>query len=139
MKLTIILEKDEDGFWARIDNIPEFLPNTFAPTIEQVKTNLIEVLDDYLQHEGKTNAFFEGITTESLPSAIEFDYVYDLQAFFEDHHALKISEVAKLAGLSPSLVRQYASGMKQASAPQVKKIESAIHKLAQSLLELQLM
>ena len=42
MKLTIILEKNEVGFWARIENVPDFPYNTFAPTIEQV--NLIEVL-----------------------------------------------------------------------------------------------
>jgi hypothetical protein len=37
---------------------------------------------------------------------------YDLQTFFEEHDYLKVSSIAKHAGLNPGLVRQYSSGVK---------------------------
>jgi hypothetical protein len=57
---------------------------------------------------------------------------YDLQTFFEEHDYLKVSSIAKHAGLNPGLVRQYSSGVKHPSAEQAKKIELTIHKLADS-------
>ena len=132
-QLTIILEKAEDGFFARIRGIPNYLPTTFGETVEQVTSNMRELLVDYIEHEGKDTDF----ATVDV-SKIEFAYEYDLEAFFEEFSFLKITDVAKVAGLNGSLLRQYANGSKQASEKQVKKIEDAIHKIAKSLLEVQL-
>jgi transcriptional regulator with XRE-family HTH domain len=48
---------------------------------------------------------------------------------------LKISSVAKYAGMNAALLRQYASGVKSPSSEQAKKIEKALHSLEVELSE----
>ncbi len=137
-KLTIILEKADDGsgFWARVDeDAGNYLPATFGETIPEVTNNMYELVEDYLENEGKTDPAWAGITSAK---EITFEYTYDLQAFFEGFPALKITEIAAEAGLNGSLVRQYATGKKHASETQVKKIETAIHQLGKALLDVHL-
>jgi hypothetical protein len=64
---------------------------------------------------------------------VEFDYHYDVSAFFENFDFLKQTKIAELSGINTGLLRQYASGVKHPSPTQAKKIEIAIHKLAKEL------
>jgi hypothetical protein len=111
------------------------LGNFFAVTEgaseTEVLNNMRSIIADYLQHEGKTDVFWNGFTAVET---IHFELQYDLQVFFELFKVLKITEIAQLAQLSASLVRQYAAGNKFPSAKQVKKIEAAVHELGQRLL-----
>lgn len=75
---------------------------------------------------------FEGL------EEIQFEYAYDLTVFFEQFNFLNQSKIAELAGINPGLIRQYSSGNKKPSQEQVGKIESALHKLADRLKEVQL-
>jgi len=58
---------------------------------------------------------------------------YNIQTYFRKHNYLKISSIAKVAGLNPGLVRQYVSGIKQPSEIQIKKIQMAINKIIEEL------
>jgi hypothetical protein len=53
----------------------------------------------------------------------------------ETFEAVKISAVAKEAGMNPTLLRQYLSGIKRPSAEQALKVQNALHRVAQRLLE----
>ena len=66
-------------------------------------------------------------------NSLDVEISYDLRAFFKEFDELKISSIAKRAKLNESLIRQYASGHKNPSAEQVKKIEDAVHKLGERL------
>lgn len=68
-----------------------------------------------------------------LPQDIAFEYKYDLSVLFETFSYLKISTIAEIAGINPSLLRQYVIGKKNASAAQAQKIEIAIHRLGREL------
>lgn len=70
------------------------------------------------------------------PGTYEFQFEYDLTAFFEEFSFLNITKVAEYSGLNGSLVRQYATGKKFPSAKQVEKIESAVKELAQKILNI---
>jgi hypothetical protein len=50
-----------------------------------------------------------------------------------EHDEVKISVIAKRAGINPGLMRQYSSGIKHPSKERAKQIEGAIHKLADEL------
>jgi hypothetical protein len=52
---------------------------------------------------------------------------------------LKISSVAGKAGINASLMRQYASGIKNPSRQQVAKIEKTLHRLGAALSQVRLM
>ena len=64
---------------------------------------------------------------------MEVELSYDLQAFFKEFKEIKISSLAESAEVNPSLLRQYASGSKYPSIDQAKKIEIAVHALAEKL------
>ncbi|RDC63320.1 helix-turn-helix domain-containing protein [Adhaeribacter pallidiroseus] len=129
MKITVIIEKNESELWARIEDIGDFMPLTVGETTKEVVTNLILLIEDYIQHEGAADAAWNQFNVKEL----KFEFTYDVQAFFQEFNFLKQSKIAELAGLNSSLVRQYASGLKHPSADQVRKIEEAIHKLATAL------
>ena len=53
----------------------------------------------------------------------------------ETFDALKVGAVAKEAGMNPSLLRQYLSGVKRPSPEQARRVQDALHRVAQRLLE----
>ncbi len=69
---------------------------------------------------------------------VKFEYAYDLTVFFEEFSFLNQSKIAELSGINASLLRQYASGVKNPSAVQAKKIQTAIRGLALRLKNVQI-
>lgn len=134
MKLTIIIEKSGDELWGRIENVPDYLPVTAGKSVEEIEVNLRDLLEDYIENEGK--AFDEWKLVKV--SDIEFDHVYDLSAFFEVFDDVKVGGIARRAGINPSLVRHYVAGTKYPSPQQAKRLEDAIHELGERLREVAL-
>lgn len=126
--LNIILEKGDHELWGRVQ-APGFLHTTVGASIEEVTANLRDLIADYLDHEGREAAEWQGVSIND----ITFNYEYDLTALFEVFQSIKINAVADLSGINQSLMRQYATGKKRPSERQAKKIENAIHQLGQRL------
>ncbi|MEI7586239.1 hypothetical protein [Runella sp.] len=133
MRLTIIIEKGDGEIWGRVE-APGFLNVTMGNSEAEITQNMLELIEDFLENEGKEDEYWKGVTLES----IEFDYRYDLTAFFDLFSPLKINSIAEKAGINKALLRQYVSGVKHPSAQQVQKIESAIHAFAQNLMKVSL-
>lgn len=130
MKYTIVLSFDKDGeVWASC-NVDGALITTFASDIAGIVANVRMLIEDFRQNEFKDEPLWQDVDVD----AIAFDFQYSLVDFFDEFNSLKIGEIAKFAGLNPALVRAYASGDKNPSLAQAKKIEEATHRLAQSLL-----
>lgn len=130
MKLTIILEPGDGEIWGRI-KAPNTLLTTSGENVEEVTQNLKSLIQDHLDHEGKTQSEWEGVKVEN----IQFDFVYDLTELFEVLSAVKINSIADLSGINQSLMRQYASGVKFPSIAQGQKILQAVHQLGQKLMQ----
>ena len=130
MKLIIIIEPGDGEMWARID-APYTLLTTVGKTVEEVTHNLKDLIQDHLDHEGKTQVEWQGVKVED----IKFEYVYDLTELFDVLSAVKINSIADLAGINQSLMRQYASGVKYPSPQQAKRIQEAVHQLGKKLME----
>ncbi|NBB17925.1 hypothetical protein GVN20_01030 [Runella sp. CRIBMP] len=133
MRLTIIIEKGDGEIWGRVE-APGFLNVTVGNSEAEITQNMLELIEDFLENEGKEHEYWKGVTLES----IEFDYRYDLTAFFDLFSPLKINSIAEKAGINKALMRQYVSGVKHPSAQQVQKIESAIHAFGQNLMKVSL-
>jgi transcriptional regulator with XRE-family HTH domain len=119
-KLQLILEKEGGKLWGRV-SIDGNLVFDSAASLEALEKKLKKALKD-----------FEGIED------VQFEYAYDLTVFFEEYSFLNQSKIAELAGINPSLIRQYSSGHKQPSKEQLGKIEKAIRTLAEKLRSVQL-
>jgi ribosome-binding protein aMBF1 (putative translation factor) len=119
-KLQLILEKEDGKLWGRV-SVDGNLVFDSASSLIALEMKLKKALKD-----------FEGLED------VEFDYAYDLTTFFEEYSFLNQSKIAELAGINPSLIRQYSSGHKQPSKEQLEKIEKAIRVLAEKLKSVQL-
>lgn len=65
--------------------------------------------------------------------SVEFHYQYDLQSFFEYFSFLNVSEIAKRAGINPSLMRQYTSGVKAAGEKTYARLSDCIDRITKDL------
>ncbi len=54
----------------------------------------------------------------------------------ESFAVVKVGAVAKEAGMNATLLRQYVSGVKRPSIEQARRVQDALHRVAQRLLEL---
>ena len=78
----------------------------------------------------------ETIPDEWLPMPNEFlPYLPLLRP--ETFDVVKVSAVAKEAGMNPTLLRQYLSGVKHPSREQALRVQNALHRVAQKLLAVQ--
>lgn len=127
--LEVILEKQDDEIWGRVE-APGFFYTTVGETVEEIENSLKELVDDFLENEGKDMAEWAGVT----PGNIAFTYTSDLSAFFDLFNELKKGAIGSRAGINETLMRQYVSGLKHPSLQQAKKIEEAIHHLGETLL-----
>lgn len=64
---------------------------------------------------------------------VEFVYKYDLRAFFNEFSFFNMNEIARLSGISPSLLRQYACGAKNAGEKTYKRLSSCITSISDRL------
>jgi len=131
--LPVRIDWEEHKFGAQV-KAPGFLLTTQGDTVPGVLENLSNLLTDYLAHEGKNHPEWQNLEAE----AIRFECEYDLAAFFEHFKELKISAIAARAGINPNLLQQYVSGNKRASESQTKKIQAAVHLLANELRQIAL-
>ena len=76
----------------------------------------------------------EKLPDEWLPTPGEF---LPLQTLLrpETFDVVKVGAVAKEAGMNPTLLRQYLSGVKRPSPEQARRVQDALHRVAQRLLE----
>lgn len=119
-KIELIIENVRAGeVWGRV-NYEDNLIVDNAGNIQELQTNLTVLLEEF--HDIKPDDFY-------------FEVSYDLTAFFEVFNYLNISNIAKYAGINPSLLRHYAAGSKTAGKDQVLKLQEAIHKAGQELTE----
>ena len=68
---------------------------------------------------------------------VSFEYKYDLPSFFHHFNFLNITKFAQLAGINPSLMRQYKQGQ-YVSEKQVSKIQTEIHRIGRELMSINL-
>jgi hypothetical protein len=115
MVLLLTIERSKDKLWGRILYKKNLIVD-YASSTAALERKMTRLLKDF---HGVTDPYFR--------------YRYDLVVFFEEFDFLKQSKIAELAGMNPGLLRQYASGVKNPSEPQVKKIEKAVHDLAKEL------
>ncbi|QHV97908.1 hypothetical protein [Spirosoma endbachense] len=130
-ELPIVIERDDSNEIAGSIQTDGFFLSTVAHTTDDVTENLRMLISDFLEHEGRELDEWKYASIEN----IRFTYEYDVTALFDVFDVLKINSIAELAGLNKSLLRQYASGVKNPSEDQAKKIEAAVHDLGKRLLQ----
>lgn len=126
MKVTVIIEKAKDGYYSCYveDDLPGFGLSGFGESAEAAKEDMLKSYQEMKEIQAE-----EG---KEVPE-LEFIYKYDMQSFFDYFSFLNVTKVAELAGINPSLMRQYTSGVANAGQKQYDKIRVAIGKISKEL------
>jgi predicted RNase H-like HicB family nuclease len=130
MKVTAIIEKNKDGFYSVYvdDELPGLGLNGQGFSVLEAKKEMLTALDEYkemLKEKG-----------QEIPESIhnlEFEYKYDMQAFFDYFDWINVTKLAQKTGLNDSLLRQYKKGLAFASEKQCVKIQNCLHQLGNEL------
>ncbi len=124
-KVTVVVEKADDGtYWCHTNSIGKVGLNACGNSVAEAKKDLLECLD-----LAKADAMESG---EEFPE-VEFEYKYDLQSFFNYFTFLNVSEIAKRAGINPSLMRQYRSGIKKAGEKTYERLSLCMDSIKKDL------
>lgn len=126
-KIPVVVEKASDGFfWCR--TAEEINGTTMLSGCgETVAAAKKDLLDCY--NEAKADAKENGENFED----IEFTYSFDLISFFNYFSFLNVSDIAKRAGINPSLMRQYTSGVKNAGEKTYSRLAECIKDITKEL------
>lgn len=125
-KVTIIVEQASDGnYWCRtVEDVGGVGLNSCGATVKQAKQDLMDCYQearDDMEEQGK-----------SFPE-VAFEYKYDLRSFFNYFSFLNVSDIAKRAGINPSLMRQYVSGIKNAGEKTYERLAACIEQIKAEL------
>lgn len=128
MKVTAIMEKAKDGHYSCYveEDLPGFGLSGFGDTAEAAKGDMLEAYKEIKEIQAE-----EG---KEVPE-LEFVYKYDMQSFFDYFSFLNVTKVAELAGINPSLMRQYTSGVTNAGQKQYDKIRVAVERISKEISE----
>lgn len=126
MKVNVIVETANDGGFSCFvkENLPGFGLAGFGDSAEDAIKDMHEAyheIGEIMETEGKKIV------------DLEFVYHYDMQSFFNYFNFLNVSKVAERAGINPSLMRKYTSGVANAGQQQYEKLSAAVKSFSAEL------
>lgn len=127
MTANIIVEQTAEGDFSCFveEDIPYVGLLGYGSSSDEAVRNLMEFYEQMkaeLLSEGKT-----------LPD-LDFVIHYDMPSFFNRFNFLNQSKIAERAGINPSLMRKYTSGVARAGRKQYDKLYAAVQSLAKEML-----
>lgn len=125
-RVTAIVEKGSDGLYScSMPTISEkYGIAGYGNTAKEAKDDMLEAYE-----ETKVIAHENGDEIED----VEIVFQYDMQAYFNYFSYLNVSEIARIAGINASQLRQYTSGCVLASEAQYNKVRKAIKEVKEEL------
>ncbi|HNX79648.1 MAG TPA: type II toxin-antitoxin system HicB family antitoxin [Prolixibacteraceae bacterium] len=131
-KVKVIIEKSDDGFWVTVEDLPGCY--SFGKSTGEALDATGEAISDHisgLKESGEK-------VPEMFCQSYDFEVKYDLQSLFESFPFINKSALAQMIGINPGLLRQYAKGLAFAGEKQREKIEKALHRIGEELLQVHL-
>ncbi len=126
-KVIAIIEKGSDGLYGihapELENVIIGSGNTVAEAKKDFENSYTEMVECYVDENRPV--------PEELKD-IEFEYRYDLSAFYNAHPYLNVSKLAEHLHVNASLMRQYKRGQ-YISEDQVFRIQEGIRSVGREL------
>ena len=118
-KVVIILEYGNGGYSCYNDDpIGKYaVIDGDGATAEEAKADFMRALEECRQVSPED---------KDINQDMEFTYKYDIEAFFEEFSFLNATDIARRAGINPSLMRQYTSGVKSAGEKTYNKLNACL-------------
>lgn len=125
-KVKVTVAQAEDGsYWCHTESdVYGSGLNGAGATVKEAKSDLMKCLG-----EAREEYELEG----RVAYPVEFTYKYDLQSFFEYFSFFNVSDIARRAGINPTLMRQYASGVKNAGEKTYERLSACMEQIKSDL------
>ena len=125
-KVLVTISQAPDGsYWCHTESdVYGSGLNGAGASVKEAKADLMECVE-----EAKADYVENGCDVYE----VDFSYQYDLQSFFEYFSFLNVTDIAKRAGINPSLMRQYARGIKNAGEKTYARLSSCIDEITKEL------
>lgn len=125
-KMIVTISQASDGtYWCHTEeDVYGGGLNSVGASVAEAKADLMSCLAD---------ARADYVNRGLVPYDVEFSYQYDLQSFFDYFSFLNVSEIAKRAGINPSLMRQYVCGMKHAGEKTYMRMSECMKEIVTEL------
>ena len=118
MKIEMIVEKTRTGYSAYATKGMTF---TVGKDLEELKKNILEVVNLSLEDQGKTATMDDIKVTLDLPQ------------FFSFYKVINAKALSERIGMNQSLLAQYIKGNKKPSIAQKKRILKGVHQVGKEL------
>ena len=123
--LVIVAQASDGSFWCHTeDDVYGGGLNGAGLSVKDAKADLMACLED---------AKADYVESGNIPYEVEFYYQYDLQSFFDYFSFLNVTEIAKRAGINPSLMRQYTRGIKNAGEKTYERLADCMADITKDL------
>ena len=133
MKLLAIVEKNDDGFYqiSCEQDLMGYHFGGFGYSVEEAKADFKESIDEALEMIAEAG--------QEVPNDdIEVVFKYDLESFFSYFDWINVTQLARIAGINESKMRQYKAGLAVASDRTAHKILATVHRIGAELQAAQL-
>lgn len=132
-KVKTIIERASDGcfgiYMADTEEL-SYLITASGRTLEIAMKDFLEGYEGMKAHYAEVGKVFE---------EVEFDFVFELPAFLQHYSQfLSLAGLERITGVNQKQLGHYISGYRHASQKTIKKIEAAVRKFGQELLEVEL-
>ena len=118
MKIEVIVERTKTGYSAYAEKFPVY---TVGRSLEDLKSNILEAVNLYLEDQGKA-------ATED-----DLRIMLDLPQFFELYKVINAKALSERIGMNQSLLAQYITGIKKPSASQTNRILKGVQQVGKEL------
>lgn len=118
--INVIVEKaGEKNYWCFMENE---VNNT---SVYGNGTTVRKAIDDFYSGVKDMEADFKSDGKQIPP--VKFNFIMDVGSFF-DYYPINVTAFAKYIGMNASLLRQYASGLKEPKEKALSKIKEGLQK-----------
>lgn len=125
-KVLVTVEFGNDGTYSCYSEQPigdYALVDGDGATVAEAKADFLKAVDECRK----------AYPDDTRYNNLTFEYKYDLRSFFNYFSFLNVTEIAKRAGINPSLMRQYTSGVKVAGETTYRKLSSCVAQIKSEL------
>lgn len=130
-QIKVIIERSNDSYSAYGENVDGIWG--MGDTVEEAKKSALKSLRLFLNNNEAKNI------PKKLRGEYELVFKLDTQSFFNYYKGIFTnSALERITGINQRQLQHYASGLKKPRPVQVKKIESALHKLGHELISVEL-
>ena len=129
--INVTIEKGADLFSAWAENIPGIYGE--GESVKEVKEDILKSISLFKEYNDEKNI------PEELKGDYEIEWHFDVQSFLQYYNGIFTkAALERITGINQKQLWHYASGSRNPRPEQVIKIETALHKLGEELISINL-